>query len=69
MAKLYPVKLTEPEREQLRAMTTQGNRASALSQQRARPLLLADAGRGDQTIAEALPDRPHYGRAHPATLL
>lgn len=54
MAKLYHVKLTEPEREKLRAMTNKGNQASALNQQRARTLLLADAGRSDQAIAEAL---------------
>lgn len=54
MAKLYPVKLTESEREKLRALTTKGHQASALSQQRARTLLLADAGRSDQAIAEAL---------------
>ena len=53
MAKLYPVKLTPSERETLRAMTTKG-RHSALRQRRARTLLLADEGRSDQRIAEAL---------------
>lgn len=53
MAKLYPVKLMPAEREKLRAMLTKGNHA-ALCQRRARTLLLADAGRSDQGIAEAL---------------
>ncbi len=53
MAKLYPVKLTDAERTKLREMTTKG-RAGAQSQRRARTLLLADEGRSDQGIAEAL---------------
>lgn len=53
MAKLYDVKLTEAQREMLLAMTTQGE-GGAMSQRRARTLLLADAGRGDAAIAQAL---------------
>ena len=53
MAKLYPVKLTLSERGALRAMTTKGSH-SALCQRRARTLLLADEGRSDQGIAQAL---------------
>ena len=64
MAKHYPVKLNESEREKLRALTTKGS-AKASSQRRARTLLLADEGRGDQAIAAAL----QIGRAtHPAAL-
>ena len=54
MAKLYDVKLTEAQRESLRAMTTQGKQGGAMSQRRARTLLLADAGRSDPAIAQAL---------------
>ncbi len=53
MAKLYSVKLTESERERLRAKITKG-RDGAMSQRRARTLLLADEGRSDPAIAESL---------------
>lgn len=53
MAKLYHVRLSETERVFLRALTTKGH-AGAQRHRRARILLLADAGRSDQAIADAL---------------
>ncbi len=58
MAKLYIIDLTAAEREQLLALTSQGQTA-ARKLKRAQILLLADEGRKDETIAEVL----HVGRA------
>ena len=53
MAKLHHVKLSEAERSALQAMTTKGS-GKAQRLRRARTLLLADAGRADEPIAQAL---------------
>lgn len=53
MAKLHHVKLTEAQRAQLHELTTKGS-GGAQRHRRARVLLLADAGRSDQAIADAL---------------
>lgn len=49
----YVVELSEPEREQLRQLIRKGT-ASARKLTRARMLLLADAGRSDEQVAQAL---------------
>lgn len=49
----YVVDLSEPEREQLRQLIRKGT-ASARKLTRARMLLLADAGRSDEQVAQAL---------------
>ena len=56
--KLYTVDLTEQERESLLQLTQKG-KASARKIRRAHVLLLADAGRKDREIAQAL----HVGTA------
>jgi transposase len=53
MAKKYIVELTEEEREQLRGMIHKG-KGSARKMTRARILLLADEGKTDSEIGEAL---------------
>lgn len=53
MAKIYQVKLTAEQRKMLRATVNKGS-AKAQRQRRARTLLLADAGRSDQAVAQAL---------------
>lgn len=53
MAKLHHVRLSEAERALLRDLTSKGS-AGAQRHRRARVLLLADAGRSDQAIADAL---------------
>lgn len=53
MAKLHHVRLTEAERAALRDLTTKGT-TGAQRHRRARVLLLADGGRSDQAIADAL---------------
>lgn len=53
MAKLHHVRLSEAERTALRELTTKGV-GGAQRHRRARVLLLADAGRSDQAIADAL---------------
>lgn len=49
----YVVELSEPEREQLRQLIRKGT-APARKLTRARMLLLADAGRSDEQVAQAL---------------
>lgn len=58
MAKIYIVDLSAEEREQLLELTSRGQ-APARKMKRAQILLLADAGKKDETIAEML----HMGRA------
>lgn len=53
MKKLYHVKLSEKERQYLRDMTSKG-KTSARKINRARVLLLADAGKRDQEIRDAV---------------
>jgi transposase len=53
MAKRYVVRLTEDERERLRALTRQGKPA-ARTVRRAQILLLADQGQTDEAIAAGL---------------
>jgi transposase len=53
MAKLYRVKLLAAQREELRALVSKGE-GKAQRMRRAQTLLLADAGKADQSIAEAL---------------
>jgi transposase len=58
MRKIYHVTLTDDERDQLQDLIKKG-RTSARTLTRAHVLLHADAGRSDQSIAEAL----HIGHA------
>jgi putative transposase len=53
MKKVYDVRLTEEERKELKSLVTSG-RKMAKKITRARILLLADAGKKDHEIAEAL---------------
>ena len=53
MAKLYAVKRVASQREQLRALVSKGE-GKVQRMRRAQTLLLADAGKADQTIAEVL---------------
>ena len=53
MKKLYHVKLTDEERQYLRELTSKG-KTSARKLNRARVLLLADAGKRDPEIREAM---------------
>ena len=53
MAKRWRVRLTDEERDRLRALTRKG-KGSARTVRRAQTLLLADEGRTDEAIAAAL---------------